>query len=136
MLLKSTKHLQQRKPLSSEQCRKVRLRLKERRIFSTSRYTFSQRKTRSSCVFFFQAEDGIRAIGVTGVQTCALPISLLHRGVGRFRPHIHPYLLQPERYGFSTTFSHSSNLSRNILYPFGASARRIVWVMTDRKSVV
>src|SRR3712207_2748535 len=28
------------------------------------------------CVFFFQAEDGIRDIGVTGVQTCALPISL------------------------------------------------------------
>ena len=27
------------------------------------------------CVFFFfQAEDGIRDIGVTGVQTCALPI--------------------------------------------------------------
>src|ERR1035437_1032552 len=28
--------------------------------------------------FFFQAEDGIRDIGVTGAQTCALPISLLH----------------------------------------------------------
>src|SRR5215203_7442928 len=28
------------------------------------------------CVFFFQAEDGIRDIGVTGVQTCALPVSL------------------------------------------------------------
>ena len=27
--------------------------------------------------FFFQAEDGIRDIGVTGVQTCALPISQL-----------------------------------------------------------
>src|SRR5947209_9515265 len=27
-------------------------------------------------IFFFQAEDGIRDIGVTGVQTCALPISL------------------------------------------------------------
>src|SRR5947209_20452373 len=26
--------------------------------------------------FFFQAEDGIRDIGVTGVQTCALPISI------------------------------------------------------------
>src|SRR3712207_4763279 len=26
-------------------------------------------------VLFFQAEDGIRDIGVTGVQTCALPIS-------------------------------------------------------------
>src|SRR5207245_2157350 len=28
-------------------------------------------------VFFFQAEDGIRAATVTGVQTCALPISKL-----------------------------------------------------------
>src|SRR3712207_9029693 len=28
----------------------------------------------SGVVFFFQAEDGIRDIGVTGVQTCALPI--------------------------------------------------------------
>src|SRR3712207_3882161 len=30
---------------------------------------------RSRFFFFFQAEDGIRDIGVTGVQTCALPIS-------------------------------------------------------------
>src|SRR5947209_9179009 len=29
--------------------------------------------------FFFQAEDGIRDIGVTGVQTCALPISSWNR---------------------------------------------------------
>src|SRR2546429_2901412 len=28
------------------------------------------------CFFFFQAEDGIRDVAVTGVQTCALPISL------------------------------------------------------------
>src|SRR5439155_2825138 len=28
-----------------------------------------------ACVFFFQAEDGIRDGHVTGVQTCALPIS-------------------------------------------------------------
>src|SRR5436309_16101877 len=27
------------------------------------------------CFFFFQAEDGIRDFHVTGVQTCALPIS-------------------------------------------------------------
>src|SRR2546430_8902327 len=27
--------------------------------------------------FFFQAEDGIRDLTVTGVQTCALPISIL-----------------------------------------------------------
>src|SRR3712207_5119625 len=30
--------------------------------------------------FFFQAEDGIRDIGVTGVQTCALPIYLFISG--------------------------------------------------------
>src|SRR2546427_12711984 len=29
----------------------------------------------SSFFFFFQAEDGIRDLTVTGVQTCALPIS-------------------------------------------------------------
>src|SRR3712207_7362793 len=33
--------------------------------------------------FFFQAEDGIRDIGVTGVQTCALPISG-HCGPGSY----------------------------------------------------
>src|SRR5205809_7467325 len=27
-------------------------------------------------IFFFQAEDGIRDVAVTGVQTCALPISI------------------------------------------------------------
>src|SRR5438876_7083477 len=34
-------------------------------------------------VFFFQAEDGIRDGRVTGVQTCALPISIVvaHDGV-------------------------------------------------------
>src|SRR3712207_7492475 len=31
-------------------------------------------KARVVVCFFFQAEDGIRDIGVTGVQTCALPI--------------------------------------------------------------
>src|SRR2546430_3419931 len=31
--------------------------------------------------FFFQAEDGIRDLTVTGVQTCALPISRLWLGV-------------------------------------------------------
>src|SRR5256884_5855587 len=31
-------------------------------------------RTRRACFFFFQAEDGIRDVAVTGVQTCALPI--------------------------------------------------------------
>src|SRR5690606_40487515 len=36
--------------------------------------------------FFFQAEDGIRDFHVTGVQTCALPISVL---VGDARHRVH-----------------------------------------------
>src|SRR2546421_2226917 len=32
--------------------------------------------------FFFQAEDGIRDLIVTGVQTCALPISSTYRSPG------------------------------------------------------
>src|SRR3989449_8903772 len=32
--------------------------------------------------FFFQAEDGIRDVAVTGVQTCALPISRVRPGRG------------------------------------------------------
>src|SRR5207249_11027484 len=35
--------------------------------------------------FFFQAEDGIRDRNVTGVQTCALPISILGLGELAFR---------------------------------------------------
>src|SRR2546429_2419104 len=32
-----------------------------------------------ACFFFFQAEDGIRDVAVTGVQTCALPICFTSR---------------------------------------------------------
>src|SRR5438874_9809995 len=37
--------------------------------------------------FFFQAEDGIRYLYVTGVQTCALPI------FGSELPRLHPVVL-------------------------------------------
>src|SRR3712207_7929309 len=40
-------------------------------------------------MFFFQAEDGIRDIGVTGVQTCALPI-LRGDVARRVRSDVHP----------------------------------------------
>src|SRR5699024_11759339 len=53
--------------------------------------------------FFFQAEDGIRDRTVTGVQTCALPISDLlqrvRRGAGPFRipaaQFSDPFVIQP-----------------------------------------
>src|SRR3712207_8694164 len=35
---------------------------------------------------FLQAEDGIRDIGVTGVQTCALPISVADESLARSYP--------------------------------------------------
>src|SRR2546429_3175825 len=45
------------------------------------------------CIFFFQAEDGIRDVAVTGVQTCALPIwrqeELDDADVGRNRVGVH-----------------------------------------------
>src|SRR2546430_6049393 len=40
--------------------------------------------------FFFQAEDGIRDLTVTGVQTCALPI--LHTGDVFFNGGVYPYI--------------------------------------------
>src|SRR2546430_5714959 len=43
--------------------------------------------------FFFQAEDGIRDLTVTGVQTCALPIS----NAGAAHAFLTTYLAQNER---------------------------------------
>src|SRR2546429_4953565 len=37
---------------------------------------FNLKCSRGRVFFFFQAEDGIRDVAVTGVQTCALPISV------------------------------------------------------------
>src|SRR5258707_10801565 len=59
-----------------------------------------------SFFFFFQAEDGIRDIGVTGVQTCALPISRSgrNRRIWLRVPVVHPVP--------STTTSHASAAMR------------------------
>src|SRR2546430_1737096 len=49
-------------------------------------------RSRSLSFFFFQAEDGIRDLTVTGVQTCALPISAARHPAegGRLRHHAQP----------------------------------------------
>src|SRR2546430_15633835 len=44
-------------------------------MHSLSFYDYSCVKLEKFFFFFFQAEDGIRDLTVTGVQTCALPIS-------------------------------------------------------------
>src|SRR2546430_2830403 len=61
-----------------------------------------------SCLFFFffQAEDGIRDLTVTGVQTCALPISALRVVLDELRDvedqvvrirRLHDFPVQPRR---------------------------------------
>src|SRR6266850_5258902 len=68
-----------------------------------------------SIVFFFQAEDGIRDYKVTGVQTCALPISerLLK-------------LLQPRYTGLPEGLAAREGLAEDALAEFGVSAQAIV----------
>src|ERR1035437_2200207 len=53
-----------------------------------------------SASFFFQAEHGIRDIGVTGVQTCALPISCVDWPLARY-----PYRKAMEGLGGNTASS-------------------------------
>src|SRR5262249_59205456 len=52
------------------------------------------------CLFFFQAEDGIRDWSVTGVQTCALPI------YARVEVHRTPVALGPFLDDLRTTERH------------------------------
>src|SRR2546427_5700605 len=47
--------------------------------------------------FFFQAEDGIRDLTVTGVQTCALPILRAHGSACILIQRDHVLALQPHR---------------------------------------
>src|SRR2546430_11512645 len=51
--------------------------------FVGQRGATSRSISKLSRFFFFQAEDGIRDLTVTGVQTCALPISTRHAGPHR-----------------------------------------------------
>src|SRR5256885_3186328 len=85
------------------------------------------------CLFFFQAEDGIRDYKVTGVQTCALPILRL------FEDDFHE--LRLEKMGYETVTEHltpedkRTNLEID-LAPSGCRAARSRSIPTDRKSVV
>src|SRR2546430_7730847 len=50
-----------------------------------------ERRRLRCCFFFFQAEDGIRDLTVTGFQTCALPILAPIEGDSRISKMITPY---------------------------------------------
>src|SRR3712207_9165882 len=74
--------------------------------------------------FFFQAEDGIRDSGVTGVQTCALPICCGERR--RWFPLRSAAAGGADRFSAQAAWRQALRLGR----PVRAGTRR------DRKSVV
>src|SRR2546422_9644830 len=63
-------------------------------------------------IFFFQAEDGIRDVAVTGVQTCALPIYL---------GHVWPVLVAGSAPGRATLFPQDvlASVQRDTTHPGG-----------------
>src|SRR5262249_57119478 len=84
-------------------------------------------------VFFFQAEDGIRDWSVTGVQTCALPIStaMSRAPANPRKPRcgvLPSNTTSNARYGRSTAVSWGSVATRRARSRGGSP--------TDRKSVV
>src|SRR3712207_8601288 len=93
--------------------------------------------------FFFQAEDGIRDIGVTGVQTCALPISagaVAFVGtigfIGLVAPHFARYFAgEDQRY-----LAPMASLFGILLIAFASILAKLVIpgiiIPIDRKSVV
>src|SRR3712207_7418868 len=96
--------------------------------------------------FFFQAEDGIRDIGVTGVQTCALPISSAGRAprdAPSARCPLDGHRAPPSGWGPSTSLAHAPISSPTSLDRCSAGSRyEITGRAThgvrppDRKSVV
>src|SRR5438105_13387453 len=66
------------------------------------------------CLFFFQAEDGIRDPLVTGVQTCALPIlsrCAQIKGIGP-RAHLDTAPIQATRVTERTTLSRACQATK------------------------
>src|SRR2546430_13342765 len=65
-----------------------------------------------SCVrcmfFFFQAEDGIRDLTVTGVQTCALPIYIRLTGTQQVMGTLH--YMAPEQFAGARDVDHRADI--------------------------
>src|SRR5258707_10207978 len=85
------------------------------------------------CFFFFQAEDGIRDIGVTGVQTCALPISRRN-----FSSVLLPFAANPTTHLADNADDGFAAKGSSTLEKFRREVRRIEHRLgpPDRKSVV
>src|SRR3712207_5777132 len=91
-------------------------------------------------LFFFQTEDGIRDIGVTGVQTCALPISW--RGARELRAFVSgtvDWLRERDAVVENVALARTQNrtVEEVVLHLLGDEGRRVelpVAIVTDRNS--
>src|SRR2546429_5988327 len=68
-------------------------------------------------VFFFQAEDGIRDVAVTGVQTCALPI-LSGRNFQLTDDEKHPHLAVVSKSLAERLFPNGDAIGQHVRYGF------------------
>src|SRR5207302_6531449 len=82
------------------------------------------------CFFFFQAEDGIRDFHVTGVQTCALPISANQLVVDRIAEIDHPY------FAAGQFLKHGIPPMASSLVRPGARIRRHDWNQRSKPALV
>src|SRR5258708_17299252 len=89
-----------------------------------------------SFIFFFQAEDGIRDDLVTGVQTCALPISIQRRALYNsapcFSPSVNNYKAPCAGLQRSSTRSYSDR-QRTTSYLRSAGRRSSTRSYSDRQ---
>src|SRR5437762_4242758 len=88
------------------------------------------------CCFFFQAEDGIRDTSVTGVQTCALPISYVALSRHRQSVELHygrDDFADQRRLGRVLSRERAKDMASDYERDIG---RDIVPERPDRKSVV
>src|SRR2546430_5929847 len=83
--------------------------------------------------FFFQAEDGIRDLTVTGVQTCALPIS-----IAVFQNRLMLHLVEETPYFFTRHAGMIQELHEvgNRLLKINIVLPKSIVGIEDRKSVV
>src|SRR5216684_4632141 len=74
--------------------------------------------------FFFQAEDGIRYVAVTGVQTCALPILVIDNGQHVFLRCCSAYRGLLARLGMTGAVSLQDRFDVTVLGPGGRARLR------------
>src|SRR2546430_9773938 len=83
-------------------------------------------------IFFFQAEDGIRDLTVTGVQTCALPILMTRPTAPSSSP---PSAADPGRAAWSTATASPSSAPARTPTSSECTALPASAAHSDRKSV-